>query len=468
MLHLLKNERGYTMLIVIMLLFFVSITAISLLTMNVNSLKTSKNDEIDQSVYYIAEGGLNVKSDQILEFANDAKLLADGLVDSCNNGNTSDCLLAPDYNHIFLNTVLNKFDSNLLADFSGFSIPNSHVSFTIECQQDSLPIKACNDYKNNIVKDENLTVIIKAEGNINSKKRTVKQEIELVYSPTIIPGNAGNIGGNGNPGNPSDSNGSNGSNQPSIPPIPIIESPDDWWVLPIYQFGSTDVPDLKNNNWTINGFDLKENCNGNNKNPECQYNLKLASHDQQKLDILENNYNHYKNQCSKEQKTTLTNDTYTFENDSVLYVNKIPKKAQISIDNPNAQVDLVLCNIDNFEDLEKLTSTNTQNMNIYLVSDTSKTVKFQKLELESNIFYAPTYTIDKMNSNSNNICTNLFVYDAGKINGAGEKLTNACSGTTPSIIDPPPPEDNNGTGHTNPIILKPTKDHYDIIRTVEI
>ncbi len=69
---LIRNELGYSMVLVIMLIFFVSIIGLSLINLNANSMKISKNEEIDQAVYYIAEAGLNVKIAKLIEMADDA------------------------------------------------------------------------------------------------------------------------------------------------------------------------------------------------------------------------------------------------------------------------------------------------------------------------------------------------------------------------------------------------------------
>ncbi|MFB7155453.1 pilus assembly PilX N-terminal domain-containing protein [Lysinibacillus sp. NPDC056232] len=55
----LKQENGYSLLLVILTIAFISVLGITLLTLTANSLKTSANERDDQSVFYIAEGGLN-------------------------------------------------------------------------------------------------------------------------------------------------------------------------------------------------------------------------------------------------------------------------------------------------------------------------------------------------------------------------------------------------------------------------
>jgi len=55
----LKQENGYSLLLVILTIAFISVLGITLLTLTANSLKMSTNERGDQSVFYIAEGGLN-------------------------------------------------------------------------------------------------------------------------------------------------------------------------------------------------------------------------------------------------------------------------------------------------------------------------------------------------------------------------------------------------------------------------
>ena len=55
----LKQEKGYSLLLVILAIAFLSVLGIMLLTLTANSLKISTSERDDQSVFYIAEGGLN-------------------------------------------------------------------------------------------------------------------------------------------------------------------------------------------------------------------------------------------------------------------------------------------------------------------------------------------------------------------------------------------------------------------------
>lgn len=63
----LRQEHGYSMLLAIVVIVLISVIGLGLLTMNTNSLKASKNETVDQSIYYIAEAGLNLEKAKLLE-----------------------------------------------------------------------------------------------------------------------------------------------------------------------------------------------------------------------------------------------------------------------------------------------------------------------------------------------------------------------------------------------------------------
>ncbi|MEC1301784.1 polymer-forming cytoskeletal protein [Lysinibacillus capsici] len=55
----LKNENGYAFLLVFFTIILISVLGLSILKVSSNTLKTSDHERDDQSVYYIAEAGLN-------------------------------------------------------------------------------------------------------------------------------------------------------------------------------------------------------------------------------------------------------------------------------------------------------------------------------------------------------------------------------------------------------------------------
>ncbi|UPW84302.1 pilus assembly PilX N-terminal domain-containing protein [Lysinibacillus sp. Ag94] len=65
----LKQEKGYSLLLVILAIAFLSVLGIMLLTLTANSLKISTSERDDQSVFYIAEGGLNSTKSKVEQLA---------------------------------------------------------------------------------------------------------------------------------------------------------------------------------------------------------------------------------------------------------------------------------------------------------------------------------------------------------------------------------------------------------------
>ncbi|MDD1502043.1 hypothetical protein PVA17_04565 [Lysinibacillus sp. CNPSo 3705] len=65
----LKQEKGYSLLLVILAIALLSVLGIMLLTLTANSLKISTSERDDQSVFYIAEGGLNSTKSKVEKLA---------------------------------------------------------------------------------------------------------------------------------------------------------------------------------------------------------------------------------------------------------------------------------------------------------------------------------------------------------------------------------------------------------------
>ncbi|MEG0258629.1 MAG: pilus assembly PilX N-terminal domain-containing protein [Lysinibacillus sp.] len=61
-----NNENGYSLLVVFLTIILVTGIGVGLLTVSANSLKTSTNERKDQSIFYIAEAGLNYEKAQII------------------------------------------------------------------------------------------------------------------------------------------------------------------------------------------------------------------------------------------------------------------------------------------------------------------------------------------------------------------------------------------------------------------
>ena len=61
------NNKGYSLLLTILTIFLVSIIGLSLLTITANSNKITTHERQDQSVYYIAEAGINLEKAKITD-----------------------------------------------------------------------------------------------------------------------------------------------------------------------------------------------------------------------------------------------------------------------------------------------------------------------------------------------------------------------------------------------------------------
>lgn len=70
--HTLKNENGYTLIIVLMVLVVMSILGVSLMSVTATTMKQSSGERTDQSVYYIAEAGIVQKREELNNKVNDA------------------------------------------------------------------------------------------------------------------------------------------------------------------------------------------------------------------------------------------------------------------------------------------------------------------------------------------------------------------------------------------------------------
>lgn len=96
----LRQADGYSMLLTVFAIVLISVIGLGLLTMNINSLNTSKNEAVDQSVYYIAEAGLNLEKAKLIEELN-------GIIDDFFDVNGQ--LLAD--NRITVSDFLNQMES---------------------------------------------------------------------------------------------------------------------------------------------------------------------------------------------------------------------------------------------------------------------------------------------------------------------------------------------------------------------
>lgn len=187
----LRNENGYSLLLVFFVLMFISIAGISLLTVSANSLKTSSNERTDQSIYYIAEAGLNFKKAEMLTSLRQAEEMAMKEVDKLQrqviNGQvifSSKEEARNAYNTLYKTTVkselkqlLLKGESKITTQYNTFETSNyKSPPYSI------VTIKLTNS-------DNDLIYNLESSGYIEGKRRKVITKIEIEpQNMDIIPG----------------------------------------------------------------------------------------------------------------------------------------------------------------------------------------------------------------------------------------------------------------------------------------
>lgn len=170
-----QNEHGYSLLIAIFALALFSILGMGILTISANTLKTSTNERVDQSVYYIAEGALVETKKKLLndiegtlknstEIANLKEDFIDGKIDLDT--------FYTEINDIFFIKIQNE----IIPKYNGL-IKDFEDSFGNETFADinvigTLSIEPTTN-------KEILTIQINSEGNIDNKQRNVSQKITI-------------------------------------------------------------------------------------------------------------------------------------------------------------------------------------------------------------------------------------------------------------------------------------------------
>src|SRR5699024_3584004 len=67
-----KNEQGYSLIGVLLIITIVAIVGVSLAGITLQSVKTSTKERDNQAVYYIAEAGMNYYTHEIDDVINEA------------------------------------------------------------------------------------------------------------------------------------------------------------------------------------------------------------------------------------------------------------------------------------------------------------------------------------------------------------------------------------------------------------
>lgn len=170
-----QNEHGYSLLIAIFALALFSILGMGILTISANTFKTSTNERVDQSVYYIAEGALVETQKKLLNDIEEilknsteiAKLKEDFI-----NGKIDIDTIYKEINDIFFIKIQNE----IIPKYSGL-IKDFEDSFGNETFADinvigTLSLEPTTNKKF-------LTIQIISEGNIGNKQRNVTQKITI-------------------------------------------------------------------------------------------------------------------------------------------------------------------------------------------------------------------------------------------------------------------------------------------------
>ncbi len=164
----LKQENGYSLLLVILTIALLSVLGITLLTLTVNSIKMSTNERDDQSVFYIAEGGLNSTKSKVEQLA---KITYDQ-----NRKNFNRLPLDKRKPEKFKVDFINAFEGSLKNIFEENTHSIYTATVTFDEQFNEKPIANVTIMRENT---EPLQYKITSVGNIGKKTRTVVQTLTI-------------------------------------------------------------------------------------------------------------------------------------------------------------------------------------------------------------------------------------------------------------------------------------------------
>ncbi|MFD1066572.1 pilus assembly PilX N-terminal domain-containing protein [Oceanobacillus locisalsi] len=71
------NESGYMLVTVVLIITIIAILGVSIISMTLNSVKTSTREQHDQSAFYIAEAGLTVKMEEVKQIIDNTEVISD-------------------------------------------------------------------------------------------------------------------------------------------------------------------------------------------------------------------------------------------------------------------------------------------------------------------------------------------------------------------------------------------------------
>lgn len=179
------SERGYTLLGVLMVLMIFTVLGVSILVVTSNSLRISSHERDDQSVYYIAEAGLVQYSTQMNEEFESA--MKNKVIPALVENDFKKTEEQKDPESIFYSIIESSLSTG------EFTIGKESDDITFEKSFGNQPFAVVNITK------AGRSYEITSIGNIGGKKRTVFQEVEVVYDSEFMPENP-------TPSNPEDEN----------------------------------------------------------------------------------------------------------------------------------------------------------------------------------------------------------------------------------------------------------------------
>ncbi|QCR32033.1 polymer-forming cytoskeletal protein [Lysinibacillus sp. SGAir0095] len=167
------NEKGYTLIITLLVLIVLSILGISMLGISANTINNMTNERDTQSVYYIAEAGLVEKRAELYS----------QMINAVN-------LFRENYEKEII-----KYKDGIIESSITEGIYYDAVKSSIKTGQ-YLPIKTFEEHFDEPNPEAIVTLsynenkksfLLSSTGRIGEKKRTISQEIEVLFDPKVIP-----------------------------------------------------------------------------------------------------------------------------------------------------------------------------------------------------------------------------------------------------------------------------------------
>lgn len=189
-----QNEKGYTLIIVVLAIVVISILGLGLMRTTGTTLKQSDSERVDQSAYYIAEAGVVQKKKELIELFNAEDLRKKALDD------TKALYPKPvDVNKYREELIKHYFE---LANSRIISIQSSLYSSDTGIYEKQFGKKTLSNVTVNIPTDNShiykilSTGVIGNDSDVNKKTRTVTQDLEISVDPKPSTGGNSSNGNN--------------------------------------------------------------------------------------------------------------------------------------------------------------------------------------------------------------------------------------------------------------------------------